>query len=109
MRKFVKKYINSFRQIKEKLNPTILSPKARVGAQFCDGKQLIENDDLYQNGHVALKQYKDDWDAGSLVINNVPIVNFYNMLGSNQHWNNHYHYLIAYHFYHNSSRRNTDT
>ena len=91
------------------LNPTILSPKARVGAQFCDGKQLIENDDLYQNGHVALKQYKDDWDAGSLVINNVPIVNFYNMLGSNQHWNNHYHYLIAYHFYHNSSRRNTDT
>jgi len=66
MKKFIHKYVERFKNIKNDLEP--LKMKKTKGP-FCDGKTLIDNTDLYFGGLATLQMLKTNFDNGSLVIN----------------------------------------
>ena len=49
MRNFIKKYIRSFKEAKSQQKPKTLKPSKKVINVFCEGKELISNQDLHDN------------------------------------------------------------
>lgn len=97
MKKFIDKYINRFKEIKEKLNPTTLKPQAMMaGGQFCGAKALIPNSALwwYSLREIShpLTGFTVQNAAGNLVINGNAIEHYYNM-------NENFGKIVAYYLY----------
>jgi len=65
MKKFIHKYVERFKNIKNALEP---SKMKKTKGPFCDGKTRIHNHDLYLDGLVALKSMETDFDNGNLTI-----------------------------------------
>ena len=77
MRKFVRKYIDRFKNIKNALENNNPKPKAKVGAAFCNGKTKISNAFLKNFSWAPLNDFKTQWGSGGLVINGTNIEYFF--------------------------------
>ena len=98
MKKFLKKYVNKFKEIKERIKPTIIKPQAKVGAQFCDAKELIDNSQLFGNGLNLIDYYETTFNNSNpiwpLIINGNRIDYYYDLKQG-------FHYLTAFYMAYN--------
>lgn len=98
MRNFIKKYIRSFKKVKSRQKPKILKPSKKVVNVFCDGKELISNQDLHDNTLKILYNILNPASAwwnrfanGTLELNGNDIDYYHNMAEN-------YAYLCAMYF-----------
>ena len=98
MRNFIKKYIRSFKEAKSQQKPKILKPSKKVVNVFCEGKELVSNQDLHENTLKILYNILNPASAwwnrftnGTLELNGNDIDYYHNMAEN-------YTYLCAMYF-----------